>query len=178
MTLKGWIVLTTLLLLSLPGLNHAGEIRDPATFFFDQSMGNLQQEAAIARTEGKQGIIILFEQASCSECAKMATAVLSHASVQKFYHKNFRILQVDINADAPLIDFTGQKMAQKDFASKYRVHAAPVSMFFNLDGKLMLRYAGVARDPNEFIWLGEFVATGDYKDENFTVYKRERMAEK
>jgi len=67
-------------------------------------------------------------------------------------------------------------MPQKDFALKeYRVRATPVFAFFDLDGKLVARYTGATRDAREFMWLGEYVVDGRYRDLPFAKYKRERQ---
>jgi thioredoxin-related protein len=54
------------------------------------------------------------------------------------------------------------------------VRATPVIMFFDLDGKPVARYTGATADVDEFMWLGQYVADGIYKDMPFTRYKRER----
>ena len=105
------------------------------------------------------------------------STVLNQVPVQEYYRKHFRILQVDTNGDVPLIDFSGKEMAQKDFAFGHnRVRATPVFAFFDAQGKLMTKYTGATKDADEFLWLGEFVVSGAYKNTNFTAYKRERLA--
>jgi thioredoxin-related protein len=155
----------------------ANEARDPMQYFFDQNFGNLQDEAATARKEQKLGVLIMFETADCPWCEKMMTTVLNQPAIQDYYRKYFRILQVDTNGDVPLVDFAGKDMTQKDFAFKHnRVRATPVFAFFDLDGHALTKYTGATVDAQEFTWLGEFVVSGAYKNDNFTAYKRERLA--
>ena len=155
----------------------AAQTRDAMTHFFDQAFGNLQEEAQTAREEGKHGVLIMFTQADCPWCDKMRETVLNQVAVQDYFHKHFRILHVDIKGDNPLTDFNGKETTEKEFAFGQRVRATPVFAFFGTDGKLLTKYTGATKDPQEFIWLGEFIVAGAYKTQKFTAYKRERMAQ-
>jgi len=153
--------------------------RDAMTYFFEQSFGNLQEELAQARAEGKQGVFVMFNDPDCPWCQKMKASVLSRPEIQDYYRRHFRNLHVDTRGDTTIVDFRGREMAEKDFAFKeHRVRATPVFIFFGLDGKPMYRFTGTTRDAEEFMWLGEFVVSGAHKNDNFTVYKRKRLAEK
>lgn len=153
--------------------------RDPMEHFFQQGFGGLSEEAQLARQEGKLGVLVMFNDPDCPWCQKMKATVLSQPPVQEYYRKHFRLVHVDTRGDTPLTDFKGREMTEKDFAFKEnRVRATPVFVFFGLDGAPMVRYTGATRGIDEFMWLGEFVVSGEYKSKNFTVYKRERLAAK
>ncbi len=163
----------------LPGAQAAPTdvaTRDPMSYFFHQSFGNLAEEAETARSEGKVGLFVMFDDPACPWCAKMKETVLNQPVVQDYYRKYFRIIRVDTTGDTPLTDFSGREMAEKDFAFKvHRVRATPVFMFFDTSGRVLMRYTGVTRSVREFLWLGEFVVNGEYKTKKFTAYKRERL---
>ena len=174
-------ILFAAVLLTWPMLpvSAAEATRDPMQHFFHQSFNSLPDEIADAKRGGQQAILIMFEAEDCPWCAKMKATVLNQVAVQDYYRKHFRILMMDVNGDAPMTDFSGQEMSQKEFAFKHnRVRATPVFTFFGLDGKLMTKYTGAARGPEEFLWLGEFVVSGAWKTTNFTAYKRERSGSK
>ncbi len=155
----------------------AAEGDDPLALFFDQSFGNLQEELATARAEGKQGLFIMFDDPDCPWCHKMKTTVLNQPRVREYYRRYFRTLRIDTRGDALITDFEGREMAEKDFAAKvHRVRATPVFLFVGLDGRVLHRYTGATRDGQEFLWLAEYVVSGAYRDKNYTVYKRERLA--
>ena len=169
-----WLALAVGLVLS-PRVQAADAPRDPLEHFFHLSFNSLPDEVASAKTEGQQGILIMFEAEDCPWCAKMKATVLNQVAVQDYYRRHFRILMMDVNGDVPMTDFNGQEMPQKDFAFKHnRVRATPVFLFFGLDGKQLTKYTGATRDAQEFLWLGEFVTEGAWKTTNFTAYKRER----
>ena len=152
--------------------------RDPGTYFFDQSLGNFQEELEVARDEGKKGILIMFEMDECPFCHRMKTRVLNQVEVQEFYKEYFLIYTVDIEGDVEVTDFSGMPVKEKDFAFKqFKVRATPVFGFFDLDGKLVTRFTGATNTPEEFLWLGEFVVNEHYKTTNFSRYKRQKRKE-
>ncbi len=130
---------------------QAAETRDPQQYFFDQNFGNLKDEAQAVWVENKLGVLIIFETADCPWCEKMMLSVLNQVRVQEYYRKHFRALQVNTNGDAPLVDFSGKEMPQKDFAFGHnRVRATPVFAFFDIQGKPMTKYTGATKDAEEF----------------------------
>ena len=153
--------------------------RDALDYFFHQSFNNLGEELEVAREEGKKGVFVMFNDPDCPWCAKMKATVLNKISVQDFYRQHFRVLHIDTTGDTVLTDFRGTEMTEKDYAFKVnRVRATPVFMFFDLQGKQTLRYTGATRNIEEFLWLGEFVVNGTYKDMKFSKYKRSRRVKK
>lgn len=153
----------------------AAATRDADEHFFDQTLGDFTEELQVAREEGKAGILIMFEMDECPFCQRMKTTVLNQVEVQDYFKKNFLIFPVDIEGDVEITDFNGELMKQKDFAFKqFRVRATPVFGFFDLNGKLVARYTGATRNPEEFMLLGEYVVKGAYADTSFTRYKRDR----
>ena len=161
----------------LPKVGYVAELRDPG-YFFDRNSGNLQREAATARSEGKQGILIMFDRANCPPCTKTTTTVLNQAATQDFYRRYFRILRVDIQSVAEYTDFTGKPTTAKGFAAKYAIETAPIFMFFDVSGNQRLKYTGITNNAGEFIWLGEFVVQGVYKNKTFSTYKFEKTQKK
>lgn len=151
--------------------------REAMEYFFHQSFNNLQEEAEIAREEGKIGIMVMFNDPDCPWCKKMKATVLSQVPVQDYFRKHFRLLHLDTRGDTLMTDFEGNEIAEKDFALKvHRVRATPVFMFFDLDGNITLRYTGATRSVDEFIWMGEFILNGEYKNTRFSRYKREKLS--
>lgn len=155
---------------------HAS-LRDPSEYFFNQSFGDLREELATAKKEGKLGILMMFENTECPWCHKMKTGILNRSEVQDYFRKNFRILSIDTEGGNPITDFNGKEMQEKDYALKVnRVRATPVFIFFDLAGKPIVRYTGATRDLKEFMWLGQYVVDGKFKQLPFAKYKRERTA--
>lgn len=167
-----WMLVVCLLVTGAAG---AAAPRDPQQYFFDQTLGDFQEELEVAREQGKQGIMLFFEMDECPFCHRMKETVFNQPEVQDYFKANFLIFPVDIEGDIPITDFEGNATTQKAYAfDVHRVRATPVLMFFDLDGQPVARYTGATADVREFMWLGQYVVDGVYKDMPFTKYKRER----
>jgi len=161
------------MLLSVSGL-QAGTPRDPYEHFFQQSLGDYAEELAIAKEEGKQGVMLFFEMDECPFCHYMKTTILNQPEVQEYFRKNFALFPIDIEGDIEMTTFDGKIMPMKDFAFKLnRVRATPVIAFYDFEGKRIARFIGKTSGVEEFMQLGKFVAEGHYKKMRFTKYKRE-----
>jgi len=161
------------LLLATGGANAAGQ--DPGRSFFDQTFGDLPEELEHAREQGKKGILLMFEMDECPFCHRMKATVLNQPEIQDYYREHFLIFAIDVEGDVEITDFSGNAVAQKDFAlNQFRVRATPVFAFFDLEGSLVARYTGATRNAEEFRWLGDYVVGGEYRRTSFTNYKRER----
>lgn len=153
--------------------------RDPGVFFFDQNLGDLQEELENAKDDGKKGVFIFFEMDECPFCHRMKQTVLNQQSVQEYFKKNFVSLAVDIEGDIEIVDFKGNEMTQKEFAVNNKVRATPVMAFYDFDSKQVVRYTGATSGVEEFMWLAEFYEKGIYKMKSksgrpirFAAYKR------
>jgi thioredoxin-related protein len=148
-------------------------VRDPNTYFFNETFGDFSEELQNARDANKKGIMIFFEMDECPFCHWMKVNVLNRPDVQTYYRENFLMFPLDIEGDVEITDFSGNVMSQKDFAFKeFRVRATPMLAFFDLDGKLIHRHTGRTSDADEFMLMGRFIAEGKYKETKFARYKR------
>jgi thioredoxin-related protein len=176
-----WIsgLLSGLLVAAVAGV-YASELpptRDPETHFFEQGFGelNLKDELAQAKAAGKRGVIIMFDDPDCPWCHKMKTTVFNQVRVQDAVRRDFRVLHVNTRGGESVVDVNGKQMLEKEFAEQvHRVRATPVFLFLGLDGQILTRYTGATRDVDEFLWLAEYVASGEHGKRPFVVYKRER----
>jgi len=154
------------------------ETRDPYDHFFNETWGDFQEELNNAREQGKQGILIFFEMDECPFCHYMKENVLNRPEVQEYYREHFLNFPVDIEGDVEITNMQGERKKQKDFAFREnRVRATPVFAFFNLDGERVHRHTGKTSGVEEFMWMGEYVAEGIYKETSFTRYKRDKRKE-
>jgi thioredoxin-related protein len=169
------LIVLSLLFLSASNQAFAALGKDPYRYFFNDSWGVFPEELEKARAEGKKAILIFFELDECPFCHRMKKTVLNQPGVQAYFRKHFVNLHVDIEGDVEMTDFSGKLMTQKYFSEKdNRVRATPVFVFYDLQGKQIVRYTGATSGVQEFMWLGEFVAQGIYKKMRFTKYKRQK----
>lgn len=151
------------------------ETRDAEEYFFDLKMGDFKSELATAKKEGKAGIMIMFELEGCPFCYRMKHTILNQSEVQDYYHQHFLIFLVDIRSSLPMVDFKGKETTEKAFSIEHRIYGTPVFDFFDLDGKLITRFPGTAKDVNEFLLLGRCVVEGACKTTPFTAYKKQQV---
>ena len=52
--------------------------------------------------------------------------------------------------------------------------ATPVIAFFDLNGKLVVRYTGATSGVDEFMWLAQYFLEKQYLKMSFTRYKRKK----
>jgi len=149
------------------------ETRDAEKYFFDLKMGDFKNELATAKKEGKTGIMIMFEQVDCPFCYRMKHSILNQNEVQDYYHQHFLIFLLDIRGSLPMEDFKGRETTEKAFSVEHRVYGTPVFDFFDLDGKLITRFPGTAKDVDEFLLLGRCVVEGACRTMSFNAYKRQ-----
>ena len=162
-----------------PAVSTAAAGKDPYKYFFNETWGDFQEELANAKKQNKKGILIFFEMDECPFCHYMKNNVLNQPEVQAFYRNNFLNFTVDIEGDIEITNMQGKTMKQKDFAFReHRVRATPVIAFFDLEGNRVFRHTGKTAGVEEFIWIGEYVADGSYKETSFTRYKRNKREEK
>ena len=176
--LLNWSAVIILLVATwVPIISPAGEqLLDSNVGFFDDSFGDLKEELETARTDGKFGVMVMFETEECPWCTRMKSQVLNRVHVQDYYHDHFRLIALDAEGDVIINDFEGGEITSKDFSLKHmRVRATPVFAFFDLEGTLVMRYTGALKNAHDFMLLGKFVVEGHYKNGRFNRYRRENQ---
>jgi thioredoxin-related protein len=164
-----------LLIMTFAGQINAAGGKDPYVYFFNETWGDFSEEIKKAKDEGKSGVLLFFEMDECPFCHRMKETVLNQPEVQAYFRKHFLSFSVDIEGDVEITDFKGNTFSQKDFAFKInRVRATPVFAFYDLTGEKIVRYTGATSGIEEFMWLGEYVVNGIYKEMRFAKYKRQK----
>jgi thioredoxin-related protein len=156
----------------------AAEMRDPYQHFFASGTDDLRAELADAKRGRKKALFVMFEQDGCPGCIYMKEHVLSRPDVQKFYRDHFINFSININGSVPFDDFAGRKVTEKTFAQATGIKGTPTLIFYDLEGREIVRQLGAIRNAEEFILFGEFVATGAYRSRKFADYIKERKARK
>jgi len=172
------LILSLFLVFSM-GLVSAALPRDPAKFFFEHTLGDLTDDLADAKSKGKKGVLIFFEQEECPFCHRMKTTILNQVAVQDYFQEHFLVLSIDIESAEDIVDFAGNETTKKKYFSEIAKNrgATPVFAFFDLQGKMVVRYTGAASGVEEFLWLGEYASDKTYEKMPFSKYKRIKRKE-
>jgi thioredoxin-related protein len=147
---------------------------EPWERFFELSFGDLRAEAAEAKKAGQQGLMLMYHFDDCPACARMKREVLSRPEVQAHYRARFRVIAIDTKGSNEATGFDGRAVTERDFARARGMRASPSFQFYATDGRLLATHAGAIYDPAEFMLLGEYVASGDYRNASFAAYKQTR----
>ena len=143
--------------------------------FFVPFLGDLRAEAAEARKAGKTGVLLMFHFDECPYCAKMKNEVLSRPEVQRYFGERFVSVAIDTRGAQAVTGFDGRTLPEKEFARSLGLRASPTFRFHSADGRQIAEHQGAIYDPAEFILLGEYVASGAYRNASFTVYKQSKQ---
>jgi len=167
-------LLAALLALPLATGAFAAEGLDPYQHFFASGTDDLRAELAEAKSSGKKALFMMFEQDGCSGCIYMKEHVLNRRDVQDFYRRRFISFSINIYGAVPFEDFSGRAVTEKAFALATGIRATPTLVFYDLEGREIVRQTRAIRDPGEFIALGEFVASGAYRSQDFAGFLQAR----
>lgn len=100
--------------------------------------GNL---AADGRTAAAHETPILIEIArrGCSYCEKVRENFLKPMVRSGDYRGRVIFRQLQVDAESPLVDFDGRRIAPRDFAQRYHVTFTPTVLLLDAHGKLLAK---------------------------------------
>ncbi len=142
--------------------------------FFELSFGDLRDEVADARKDGKLGLVVMYHFEECPYCTRMKREVLSRPEVQAHFHKSFRAIAIDTRGSQQITGFDGRALPENEFARAIGLRGTPTFQFYGVDGTLLATRAGAIYDPAEFMLLGDYVASGAYRTTSFANYRQTR----
>ncbi|MCU7960097.1 MAG: thioredoxin fold domain-containing protein [gamma proteobacterium symbiont of Bathyaustriella thionipta] len=121
------------------GLHNPGYHEKPDWFL--NSFLNLADDLHEAEAEGKR-LLLYFYQDGCPYCAKLLDENFSDKSIVAKTRKHFAVLPINIWGDRELVDFSGNRMTEKQFAERLRVMYTPSLLFLDERAYPVLRLNG------------------------------------
>lgn len=122
---------------------------DPPMAF---DMGGMNQEEFFqpppyvldrSRVASKQPLLVFFEQGNCHACDVLHSAPLQNDDIRKLLG-NFEIVQLDVSSDTPVITPTGERTTSKRWAESLGMFYTPTLLFFDGQGRSVMRLDSVA----------------------------------
>jgi thioredoxin-related protein len=96
---------------------------------------NLAVDGRIAHA-ARQPVVILFSRSLCSWCDKARREHLDALATQSAKNSDSPLYrQIDLDTDAPLVDFQGQRSSHRQFARSHDVKMTPTLLFLAGDGR-------------------------------------------
>ncbi len=115
-----------------------------------------------ASTKGKKGLMLLFTTKGCSYCEQFIHRSLSDPKIAKLVQEKFDSIGMEIFDDAEMVGPAGETLAVKHFAKKEGVGFAPTLLFYDKNGKRVLRQIGY-QTPQRFLHLMDYVTDDHYQ---------------
>lgn len=123
-----WLAATVLAL--LPVLALADSLLPEA--------GNLAADGAAVDARGTP-ILIEIARRGCSYCEKLREDFLKPMVRSGDYRDRVIFRQLNIDAERPLVDFDGRRIAPRDFALRYHVELTPTVLLLDAHGRLLAK---------------------------------------
>jgi thioredoxin-related protein len=138
--------------------------------WFKLSFLELKSDLEEAIAAGKEGIIVYFGQKSCPYCKVHLEKNWGDRGIVAYTQKHFDVIAIDVRGDRPVSDVKGRVYkSEKEYSALLKTDFTPSLLFFNSNGKEVLRLSGY-HPPYQFRAALEFVADGHYKTESLNKY--------
>ncbi len=135
--------------------------------WFKNSFLDLDEDIAEARTAGKR-LMIFFYQDGCPYCKKLIQDNFGQREIAAKTRKNFDVVSMNIWGDRD-VSLGDIETTEKDFAARLKIMYTPTLIFFNEQGKAVLRTNGYYH-PAKFNAALDYVLGHHDKKEKFRAY--------
>lgn len=135
--------------------------------WFKNSFLDLDDDIEEARNAGKR-LMLFFYQDGCPYCKKILEDNFGQRDIAEKTRKNFDVVSMNIWGDRD-VSFGDINTTEKDFAARLKVMYTPTIIFFNEEGKPVLRTNGYYH-PAKFNAALDYVLERHDKKEKFRAY--------
>jgi thioredoxin-related protein len=143
-----------------PAVAKRAEIRGIGQYtiptWFKQSFLNLGEDVAEATRAGKR-LLVYFGQDGCPYCAELFNNNFSQPHIVEYTRRHFDAIDINMWGNREVTDFSGAVYSEKEFAARYKVSFTPTILFFDDQGRQVLRLNGY-RPPHQFLAALRYVA--------------------
>jgi thioredoxin-related protein len=148
--------------------------------WFLESFLELADDAEAAAAKGKR-FAIMWELRGCPYCRDTHLINFAKPEIESFVKERFDILQLNLLGSREVLDFDGEKLAEKKLAQKYGVRFTPTFQFFDENPRELGGRAPQAREsarsvgylvPKDFLALFRYVAERAYRKGTLQEYIR------
>ena len=137
--------------------------------WFKISLGDLNDDVAEARANGKFGIMVYYGQKRCAYCEQFFKANLGDESIARYIRKHFDVIPIDIWGIEDFVDTDGNSYSERELSIRYKTNFTPSLVFYDGKGKPVHRLRGYY-PPYQFRATLNYVAEGFYRVEKFRDY--------
>ncbi|VAW91619.1 thioredoxin SoxW [hydrothermal vent metagenome] len=109
--------------------------------WFKQGFLNLNEDVANA-AEQKKRLMLIFHQPGCPYCNALVERNLAQKDIEQKVRKNFDVISMNIWGDREIVNIGNKTFTEKTFALALKIQFTPTILFFNEQGKVVLRLNG------------------------------------
>ncbi len=147
------------------GMVNPGYEEQPV--WFKNSFLDLNEDIEDARQSGKR-LMMFFYQDGCPYCKKLLQDNFGQRDITEKTRSHFDVISLNIWGDRD-VSFGALDVIEKDFAARLKVMYTPTLIFFNEEGKVVLRANGYYH-PAKFNAALDYVLGHHDKKETFRSY--------
>lgn len=116
--------------------------------WFKDSFLDLREDVQEATDAGKR-LVLFFFQDGCPYCNALVERNFAQKDIKDKAQKNFDIIALNMWGNRPITHVDGKRYIEKTLAAALKVQFTPTVLFFNEQGKVILRLNGY-RSPQRF----------------------------
>jgi len=109
--------------------------------WFKESFLDFNEDVADAAASGKR-LMLIFHQNGCPYCNALVERNLSQKDIEQAVRKNFDAVALNMWGSREVASIGGKTYTEKTFAAALKVQFTPTILFFNEQGKVVLRLNG------------------------------------
>lgn len=136
--------------------------------WFKHSFLDMPEDVAEASRNGKR-LLVYFGQDGCPYCAALFNTNFSQQHIVDYTRKHFDAVDLNIWGDREVTDFSGNKLTEKELASKLQVWFTPSILLIDEKGETVLRINGYY-PPHQFLAALRYVGEKQEGSMNFPEY--------
>lgn len=156
-----------------PGTYYGGKHTDyPA--WFKQSFLDLKEDIAEAQKNGKR-VVLMFTQDNCPYCNLLVERNLSQRGIENTLKTKFDVILINMWGDREITGLDGKSYTEKTYSAALKIQFTPSLLFFDEDGKTILRLNGYV-PPDRFQTALDWVSGKHEKQQAFSEFVAMREA--
>lgn len=167
-----------MLVLLLPWFSLAAQTFDDSKikhieypgWFTTNEFQDLSEVLSASVAERKQGLMVFFSTEGCSYCDRFIRTSLQDPQLQKTLRSHFTVVGLEVFDDTEMTDPAGQSMSIKAFAARHRTEFTPTLLFFDSNGKRILRVTGY-QSPERFKVVLDYLVGKHYLGTSLREYR-------
>ncbi len=125
-----------------------------------------------SRRPGERPLVVFFEQGDCHACDVLHGQLLRDPAIRGLA-QGLDSVQLDMRAATPVVTPSGERTRARDWAAALGLFHAPTLIFFDEQGREILRLDSLAR----FYRLGQvlgYVSSRAYRDQSYPLWRAQR----